>query len=204
MDLIHAVLGVLACAALLLLATWLRSVIRAALERRHVRADMVQLVMRAFWGAAIVAAVLAGFTIVTQQPGLGLTGFLTAAIITSLGLQDLFKNYVAGYYVLLERNIKVGDVVESQGYKGVVTEVKMRVTYLRGEAGELIIVPNLELFNHTMVVLSEPKPPRRQPKLRERTHDDPDQSEPKPPRRRPKLREGPQDDPDHSLESVPL
>ena len=182
MDLIHAVLGVLACAALLLLATWLRSVIRAALERRHVRADMVQLVMRAFWGAAIVAAVLAGFTIVTQQPGLGLTGFLTAAIITSLGLQDLFKNYVAGYYVLLERNIKVGDVVESQGYKGVVTEVKMRVTYLRGEAGELIIVPNLELFNHTMVVLSEPKPPRR----------------------RPKLREGPQDDPDHSLESVPL
>jgi small-conductance mechanosensitive channel len=67
---------------------------------------------------------------------------------------------VSGFYVLLERNIRVGDVVETQGYKGTVTDVRMRVTYLRGEDGELIVIPNAELFAKVAVVSSpEGTPP---------------------------------------------
>jgi small conductance mechanosensitive channel len=84
------------------------------------------------------------------------TGVLLAAVLTSMGLQDLVKNYISGFYVLMEKNVRVGDLVESGGYRGVVTEVRMRVTYLRGLHGEMIVVPNGELFNKTLVVSEAP------------------------------------------------
>jgi hypothetical protein len=46
--------------------------------------------------------------------------------------------------------------VESGGYRGVVTEIRMRVTYLRGAHGDMIVVPNGELFNKTLVVSAAP------------------------------------------------
>ena len=72
-------------------------------------------------------------------------------------MQDLFKNYVSGFYILMERTVKVGDYIETGGYKGVVTDVAMRVTYLQGEEGARIVVPNSELFTKTLSVL--PLPP---------------------------------------------
>ncbi len=44
--------------------------------------------------------------------------------------------------------------VEFGTYKGTIIEFRFRVAYLRGGEGELIIVPNSELFNNTVVVRS--------------------------------------------------
>jgi small-conductance mechanosensitive channel len=72
---------------------------------------------------------------------------------------------VSGFYLLFERNIKVGDTIEFAGKAGVVTDVRMRVTYLSGENGDLVVVPNAELFNTTVTVRSvkEPAPPEAKP-----------------------------------------
>ena len=102
---------------------------------------------------------MGGFMFVTISLGsalVGVTGVLIAAVVTSLGLQDLVKNYISGFYVLMEKNVRVGDLVESGGYRGVVTEIRMRVTYLRGAHGDMIVVPNGELFNKTLVVSEAP------------------------------------------------
>ena len=92
--------------------------------------------------------------------------------VGSSSLQDLVKNYVSGFYVLMEKNVRVGDLVESGGYRGLVTDIRMRVTYLRGARGEMIVVPNGELFNRTLVVSAAPPNWVSGP---ERAHDDPDQ-----------------------------
>lgn len=199
-QVLQAVAGLGLAIGLWALGWGLREPLERMLERRNIRPDAVVLVSRVFYGMAIGVAILTGLAVGTNQPGLGLTGFVTAAIVTSLGLQDLFKNYVAGYYVLLERNVKVGDVVETQGYKGTVTEVRMRVTYLRGEDGDLIVVPNSQLFSNTLAV-STPGPAIVQPPP-ENAGQAPPEKAPKPPARRRarKLAEGAQDDPDQGLE----
>jgi len=139
-----------------LLARLVRNMVSRALARRSMHGEATLLATRAVYVAVIS---MGGFMFVTITLGsalVGVTGVLVAAVVTSLGLQDLVKNYISGFYVLMEKNVRVGDLVESGGYRGVVTEIRMRVTYLRGAHGDMIVVPNGELFNKTLVVSEAP------------------------------------------------
>jgi small conductance mechanosensitive channel len=139
-----------------LLARLVRNLVSRTLARRSIRSDAALLTTRAVYVGVIG---LGGFMFVALSLGsgiVGVTGVLVAAVMTSLGLQDLVKNYVSGFYVLMEKNVRVGDLVESGGYRGLVTDIRMRVTYLRGMRGEMIVVPNGELFNRTLIVSEAP------------------------------------------------
>ena len=60
---------------------------------------------------------------------------------------------MSGYYVLLERHFRVGDRISLEGVgSGTVSEVKLRVTLLKTDAGDLVVVPNSELFSKAVVV----------------------------------------------------
>jgi small-conductance mechanosensitive channel len=148
--------GLVAFVLIWLLARLARNVVGRELSRHGVRTDAVLLATRAIYFGLIAFAVFQFITIALGQALVSLTGFLIAAVLTSLGLQDLFKNYVSGFYVLMEKNVRVGDLVETGGYRGIVTDVRMRVTYLRGAAGEMIVVPNSELFTKTLTVSAAP------------------------------------------------
>jgi small-conductance mechanosensitive channel len=76
-----------------------------------------------------------------------------ATIIASFGIQDVLKDYVSGYYVLLERHIRVGDRISLEGVgAGTVKEVKLRVTLLQTDSEDLVVVPNSELFSKAVTV----------------------------------------------------
>jgi small-conductance mechanosensitive channel len=149
--------GLVAFLVVLLIARLVRSLASRAMARENVRADVADLAARVIYLGLIALGVFLFVTIALGNAAVGLTGVLVAVFVTSLGLQDLFKNYVSGFYVLMERTVKVGDFIETGGYKGVVTDVGMRVTYLQGEDGARIIVPNSELFTKTLAV--SPVPP---------------------------------------------
>ena len=125
----------------------------AALRRRNVRSDMVQT------GGRVVAVFLIGIGLsfaigfAFQSQNLTLAGILLATIIASFGVQDLLKDYVSGYYVLLERHIRVGDRITLEGVgSGTVTDVRLRVTLLKTDSDDLVVVPNSELFNKAVTV----------------------------------------------------
>jgi small conductance mechanosensitive channel len=125
----------------------------AALRRRNVRSDMVQVGGRvvAFFLIGIGISFAIGFAF--QSQNLTLAGILLATIVASFGVQDLLKDYVSGYYILLERHIRVGDRITLEGVgSGTVTDVRLRVTLLKTDAGDLVVVPNSELFNKAVTV----------------------------------------------------
>jgi small conductance mechanosensitive channel len=124
-----------------------------ALRRRNMRSDMVQI------GGRVVTVLLIGLGIwfaigfAFQSQNFTLAGILLATIVASFGVQDLLKDYVSGYYVLLERHIRVGDRISMEGVgSGTVTEIKLRVTLLKTVSGDLLVVPNSELFNKAVTV----------------------------------------------------
>jgi small-conductance mechanosensitive channel len=139
-----------------LLARLVRNMVNRALARRSMHGDAALLASRAVYVGVVAMGAFMFVTISLGSALVGVTGVLIAAVVTSLGLQDLVKNYISGFYVLMEKNVRVGDLVESGGYRGVVTEIRMRVTYLRGAHGDVIVVPNGELFNKTLVVSEAP------------------------------------------------
>ena len=68
-----------------------------------------------------------------------------------LGLQKLASNYIAGFAILLDRSIRLGDLVTVDNRTGVVTRVTSRYVVIRGGDGLEAIVPNEALITNTVL-----------------------------------------------------
>jgi len=100
----------------------------------------------------IVIGVFAALGFAVENANVPLFGLLLATVVAALGVQDLLRDYVSGYYVLLERHIRVGDRVSFDGDEGLITDVRLRVTLLRNDQGDVVVVPNSELFTKSVTI----------------------------------------------------
>jgi small-conductance mechanosensitive channel len=145
------VVAVLGAILIWLAARWLRGMVQGAMARRRINPEVVRVVSRVTFVAVVVVGLFVGAAVFGQGQ-LGASGVLAATILAALGIQDILRNYISGVYLLTERRLNVGDEIEFSGHVGTITEIRFRVTYLKGPQGELIIVPNSELFNSTVSV----------------------------------------------------
>lgn len=82
-------------------------------------------------------------------------GTLTVAITFSI--QDILKDLVAGFYILIERPFHIGDLItigdpnHAAGRIGHVEDVRIRATQLRLLSGEQLTVPNMLVFGGIVV-----------------------------------------------------
>jgi len=67
-----------------------------------------------------------------------------AGVGLGFGLQEIFANFVSGLIVLVERPVRVGDVVTVEGVTGVVSRIRMRATTVTNWDRQEFIVPNKE------------------------------------------------------------
>ncbi|HET7465785.1 MAG TPA: mechanosensitive ion channel domain-containing protein [Candidatus Dormibacteraeota bacterium] len=128
------------------------------LRERHVHGYMVVLGRRAVYVIVIGVGITAAFSFAFQTANVTLVGILLATVVAALGVQDLLQDYVSGYYILVERHIRVGDRIELDGQGGEVVEVKLRVTLVRTESGDLLVVPNSQLFTNPVLVRAKGSP----------------------------------------------
>ncbi|MEX1224296.1 MAG: mechanosensitive ion channel domain-containing protein [Pirellulales bacterium] len=72
--------------------------------------------------------------------------WLVAAITLGLGfgLQEIFANFVSGIILLLERPMRIGDVVTVGDVSGVVSRIQMRATTITNFERQELVVPNKE------------------------------------------------------------
>jgi potassium efflux system protein len=64
-----------------------------------------------------------------------------------LGLRDLANNFACGFLILLERPLRVGDIVNISGMEGEVTHIGSRAVTVRTWDYTELVVPNAEIFN---------------------------------------------------------
>ncbi|MEO6033588.1 MAG: mechanosensitive ion channel domain-containing protein [Burkholderiaceae bacterium] len=135
--------GVLTAALVLVLVLW----VSAAIEQRLLRGSGNTLSMRKM-AANLVRALLllVGLLMAVSAMGLDLTAFsvLGGAIGVGLGfgLQKIAANYVSGFVILAERSVRIGDMVQVDGFEGRVTDIRTRYTVIRALTGRESIVPN--------------------------------------------------------------
>ncbi|MBU1237491.1 MAG: mechanosensitive ion channel family protein [Gammaproteobacteria bacterium] len=77
---------------------------------------------------------------VSVAPILGAAGVVGIAV--GFGAQSLVKDYFNGFFLLLENQIRIGDVVEAGGKAGLVEELTLRYLRLRDYSGNVHYVPN--------------------------------------------------------------
>lgn len=122
------------------------------LRQRYVRTELIVISRRVVTVVVIAIGIFLAFGFAVSNSNIPLLGILVATVVAALGVQDLLKDYVSGYYLLLERHIRVGDRISLDANTGTVTEVRLRVTLLKSDAGDLIIVPNSELFTKSVTI----------------------------------------------------
>jgi len=71
-----------------------------------------------------------------------LAGAGIAGLAIGFGAQSLVKDVITGFFILLENQIRVGDVVEIAGKSGLVEAVHLRTIRLRDVEGKVHIIPN--------------------------------------------------------------
>ena len=155
-PLLFVLLAVVVFVAFVVAARFLAQQVSEALRKRGLRENVVITGSRVITVVLIAVGALFAFGIAVRSDNVTILGIVAAVIITSFGAQDVLKDYVSGYYLLLERNIKVGDRISLERGSGTVSEVRLRVTLLRSEAGDVVVVPNSELFTRPVTIHARP------------------------------------------------
>ncbi len=68
-----------------------------------------------------------------------------AGVALGFGAQTLVRDSLAGFFLLLDGGLQVGDVVSVGGEVGQVEQITLRYTQIRRYTGELVTIPNGEI-----------------------------------------------------------
>ncbi|MBD2100713.1 mechanosensitive ion channel family protein [Leptolyngbya sp. FACHB-261] len=97
--------------------------------------------------AVVVSAV--GILVALSTLGVNVGPILAGAgilgVAVSLGSQSLIKDYINGFFILVEDQYGVGDVIAVNSISGLVENMNLRITQVRNSEGTLITVPNGEI-----------------------------------------------------------
>ena len=94
------------------------------------------------------------------------TSLLAGAGIIGLALgfafQDLTANFLSGAFIAIQQPIRVGDVVETNGYFGMVKAINIRSTIIDNFGGQEIEIPSRDIFQKPIVNFSKSNERRMQ------------------------------------------
>jgi small-conductance mechanosensitive channel len=107
-------------------------------KRTRTLADMLQ-------NVASVAIVTVAVLTILQELDVNIMPILTGAGILGLavgfGAQTLVKDVISGFFLILENQVRVGDVAEINGTGGLVEAINLRTIVLRDQSGTVHIFP---------------------------------------------------------------
>jgi len=136
----------------LLAALWAGS----ALESRLMRAEGLHSSLRVVLARLVKAVLLfAAVLLVLPLVGIDLTvlsvfgGALGVGL--GFGLQKIASNYLSGFIILLDRSIRIGDMITVDNQYGEVTRITTRYVVVRSLAGVEAIIPNDTLVTTTVL-----------------------------------------------------
>ncbi|HSD41789.1 MAG TPA: mechanosensitive ion channel domain-containing protein [Burkholderiales bacterium] len=144
--------GIVGIAFTILAALWLGGVIEARLMRAvtlhaNVRVALARIAKTLLVFLAVVIALpLAGLDLTLLSVFGGALG-----VGLGFGLQKIASNYVSGFIVLLDRSIRLGDLITADNFYGVVKEMTTRYTVVKALDGREAIIPNETLITSTVL-----------------------------------------------------
>ena len=156
LDLWMLLHGAVTVGVTLLLALWIASLIENRLmAAQQMDANVREVLARLAKAVLSVIALLCSLSLV----GIDVTTLSVfsgaLAVGLGLGLQKIASNYVSGFILLLDRSIRLGNLVAiDDKTSGTVTQITTRYTVLRTLTGIEVIIPNEYLVNNIIRNLS--------------------------------------------------
>ena len=130
-----------------------KNLIQRALDRVSHNRQVNGLIATSSYVALIIVGVMTSLGI------LNLSGVVTSLLagvgIIGLALgfafQDLAANFMAGILIAIRQPFDIDDVVETNDFTGTIEKVSLRSTSLRTFQGQIVLVPNKDIFGNPIV-----------------------------------------------------
>jgi len=103
-----------------------------------------------FLFVAILVAIAVAFPSVKPVDLLAGLGFFSVAI--GFAFQDILENTLSGVLLLFRQPFESGDQIEVQGQTGTVQAITIRETRLKTFTGELVVIPNRDVYKNVIRV----------------------------------------------------
>jgi len=121
--------------------------------RKH-RPNLGVVFARIFSAATILLGFLVAFSVVAPsfQAGdlikiLGISG-----VAIGFAFQNILQNFLAGLLLLWAEPFRIGDEIKLDPYEGTVEEIQTRATIIKTYDGRRVVIPNADLFTHSVTV----------------------------------------------------
>jgi len=151
--------GVTAC-IVLIITLWISSAIEMRLLKSATGSQLS--LRKALSNATRALLMFVGLLVALSAVGIDLTALsvLGGAIGVGVGfgLQKLASNYVSGFVILAERQLRIGDTVKVDNYEGRISDINARYSVIRALNGRESIVPNEMLVINRVENISRADP----------------------------------------------
>ena len=135
-----------------LLARLARGLLHRFLQRISPSEQVNRLLAQTVYVAIIAAGLFVGLGILGLQKTVA--SLLAGAGIITLALgfafQDIAANLMAGIYLSIQHPFRAGHLIETKDFFGVVKRVHLRWTEIRSPQGQLVLIPNKQVFENAI------------------------------------------------------
>ena len=146
---------VLTALAILIVGYWCAVVLarfaeKQAITRLQVDPNVANIIRQ--WALAFLFLVLVSITLTYVKIPITAFAFLGGALAIGVGFgtQNLLKNVISGLLLLMERPLRVGDVIEVDAIRGMVTTIGLRSSTIRDSNGVETLIPNSNLLERNL------------------------------------------------------
>jgi moderate conductance mechanosensitive channel len=115
-------------------------------QRLHIRVSTISAVTK-----SLITIILIGFSVILALISLGINVVPLLAVVSvasvgiSLASQNIIKDVINGFLIILEDQYALGDMIALNNVGGLVETLNLRITQVRDAEGRLITIPNSEV-----------------------------------------------------------
>lgn len=127
--------------------------VRSVLDRRD-RNDLGQLLGSFVRWVVLLFGFLVFATIVfpSIRPADLLSTLGIGSVAIGFAFKDVLQNWLSGLLILYRRPFRPGDQIVSGGFEGTVERIEARATLIRTYDGELVVIPNSDIYTRAVTV----------------------------------------------------
>jgi small-conductance mechanosensitive channel len=121
------------------------------LGENRVDINLRTLIGRIFYILTLILTVFWILSLWSVSLAIPVAAISVITLAVTFSIQDILKDLVCGFYILLERPFHIGDHINTAKYIGQVEDVQLRATRIRLISGEEATIPNSLVFGSTVI-----------------------------------------------------
>lgn len=150
----YLIAGLLVLVIFWLLTKLFRAIFDRATRRSKMDGQLRLLASRLISVVMTVTGILTALSVVVDSFSFGqvIAGLGFSSFIVGFATKDILNNFLSGVLILWQRPFRLGDQLFVGANQGKVEDIGLRATSLRKDDGEIILIPNGEMYSSALTI----------------------------------------------------